>query len=287
MEYYNETKTKKILKNIKESYTKKISYNAIYMALGAHDHKENNYSSSKYDICLCFPIIHAQTDYDNYKLYINNIGSISQSESTYYHFRISKSITASERMIINLQSQDDTIKLVRNLFSTLYSSNTKNCISSLKFLFGKIDPNKKIKYDKIVIYYNTTDRATVCKLVYAAARNSKVYFLKDNSAFYHIASVSDSEEKKEQDKYLVGIGVEISGTSFTTERAKEIFKFMTGKSVAKNMDATEEAYYYDDMELVNGGSDNIPIRDEILQMDTNKFVEDAYNLCVKYCKPFK
>lgn len=154
-------------------------------------------------------------------------------------------------------------------------------------MVGKKSPMPdKIKNDKIVIYYDNIKRDDVSKIVLEAAKKVNVEFVLYLSAFYHIASVSDSTEETEQNKYPVGIGVELKGTSFTTERAKEIFKFMTGQSVAKNTNATKETCLYDDMELVTEGSAKFPVRSEIKNMDTEKFIEELYNLCKKYCKPF-
>ena len=193
-------------------------------------------------------------------------------------------------MIINIQKQENTIKLAQKMLSIIMDKGMENShINSFKFMVSKKNPMPdKIKNDKIVIYYDKINRDNVGKIVFEAAQKANIEFVFNHlSAFYHLASVSNSDNKEEQEKYSVGVGVEIGGTSFTAERAKEIFKFMTGQSAPQNINAAEGVYLYDDLESLIGEPTNaFPIRDEIKEMEPEKFVEDAYNLCIKYCKPF-
>lgn len=289
IEAYNETKTKEMLKKIKTGFTNEISFDDIYNALGAENF---NYEQVTGDMFLSdyFPALNPQynmSSSSSYMTYVNSVNSVYNNNLTYYHLLFSEK-KSSERMIINVQKQENTIKLAQKMLSIIMDKGMENShINSFKFMVGKKSPMPdKIKNDKIVIYYDKINRDNVSKIVFEAAKKANVEFEPYLSAFYHIASVLDSEKKEEQDKFLVGIGVEISGTSFTTERAKEIFKFMTGQSAPKNINAAEEAYLYDDLELVIGDPTKFPIRDEIKEMEPDKFIKDAYNLCLQYCKPF-
>lgn len=286
MEDYNKDRTKKILEEIKKGFTKEISFDDIYSALGA---EKFNYEQVTGDMPLndYFPALNPQNMSSSYGSYVSSVNNAYDKNLTYYHLSFSEK-KSSERMIINIQKQENTIKLAQKMLSIIMDKGMENSrINSFKFMVGKKMPDK-IKNDKIVIYYDKINRDIVSKIVFEAAQKANIEFVFNHlSAFYHLASVSNSDNKEEQEKYSVGVGVEIGGTSFTAERAKEIFKFMTGQSAPQNINAAEGVYLYDDLESLIGEPTNaFPIRDEIKEMEPEKFVEDAYNLCIKYCKPF-
>lgn len=90
--------------------------------------------------------------------------------------------------------------------------------------------SRAFKCDKIVIYYEKTNRNIVYQEVIDAAKAFRIpptNFLTPISGFYHVAGTEDNS-------FLVGIGVEISGTSFTKERSKRIFQKLTGMTYNKN-----------------------------------------------------
>lgn len=132
-------------------------------------------------------------------------------------------IEPDERMIINVDNQYHAAKIVGSLRSAIR-------IHSAKFYAHNgegVEANVGFKYDKVVIYYNTTDRNTVHELVKNARINTS-FFISKTSAFYHLCG-------DDQDDFPVGVGVEIENTSFTTERAKKILLYLTSQKYQEGM----------------------------------------------------
>ena len=139
----------------------------------------------------------------------------------YFHFKSDRD--ADERMIINLYTQFEATELVHGL---LYCAN--DYISRIKFFAVKqATPEKFLKCDKVVIYYDRQYRNHIYECVKTVADKGEIVFKKELSAFYHIAG-------DDEGKYPVGIGVELMASSFTENRAAEILEALTGVKFNKS-----------------------------------------------------
>lgn len=274
IENFNESATKSKLAEIKRNFTSEVSFGDIYDTLSMYS---GRYPASPVDdLNIVFPEIMSQLGLEGgeqkqeevrkYYCYYRRFNNYAYNRNLgYYHLQFSGD-KPSERMIINIATQQDTINLIRQILSKYYADNNEfESISSIKFYAGR-RVYEHVKFDKIVIYYNATSREKVASIIYDAAIKANVTFLPDNSAFYNIVTVSPNQSNEK--KYCVGIGVEIGHSSFTTERAKEILTFMTGKTITEQ----EEDIKY-------------PVTKEVQEMDETTFQSEAYNLCIKNCKP--
>lgn len=229
IEEYNEEQTRsyllKLCQYLKGKSEKKVSYGEIYGFLG----KET--VSSGYGIgnqeefkslvgsCIFFP-------QNNKKLYTDYVVALAESYNSgdYFQIRLSENITPNERMIINVNRQVNVFVIMRHLIQNPIAKKIK----SMKFYGVKNASGKTFKYDKIVIYYhagvNKENRIAIhndiCSLDF-----SNGVIKRELSGFYHIYDSTDSSTVGYL--YPVGIGKEVSGTSFTTETTLIIQSVMT------------------------------------------------------------
>ena len=141
---------------------------------------------SKGDICI--KTIYKTLTYTDCTEY-NNIdiktdGFVSQNNmnyesGAYFICHKSKKESYEERMIINLRSQEDSLKIANSLKES-------DITLSVKFLAcSKKDPFTRNKCDKVVIYYNKINREKEYETILNSGVNADK-FLNDFSAFYDI-----------------------------------------------------------------------------------------------------
>lgn len=237
---YNRTETLKMLEKIiyanteTKEYKTEISFGDIYDTLS--ECKDSYPACNLDNFWTYFPQCVSQYMYENEKFmeaqkdYISWI-TYSIKVGDYFHY-IFKSEESTERMIININTQENAMELSRALLSLLMQMSSENCpVVSFKF-FLKSDPSSqvKVKKDKIVVYYEHKNRNIVYDKIIAAAglcRAKPTDFSKNISPFYHLAGDDNGN-------FPIGIAVEITSTgmSFTGNCSNEILFKLTEKRIS-------------------------------------------------------
>lgn len=246
LEPYNEIHTKSLLRQL---FSKgQISINEIYTLLGT-DNINNGRQYTLPDInsdIVSFTPAMLKPQGANYTAAIQPYENLVRNEyinGNYFHIRFQNQ-GSTERMIINIKTQQDAVNIMKYLSlketENLYKS-LPTAINSMKFYaLHSLGRRTALKCDKIVIYYERRNRDDVYQMIIEAARVFNIpsaNFLTPISGFYHLAGRNDGS-------YRVGIGVEISGTSFTKERTKNIFHKLTGRNFSNSDTQTQYGYSY-------------------------------------------
>lgn len=217
-EAFNETATKEYLKGLHGKA--KVSFNDVYRVLGVekainpiYGYGVEGHFLSYLNRYITYPQRNKQPSRD----YLNMLKQC-YTQGDYFHM-FGDDAAANERMIINIKTQEGALILITHLLTVI-----PHYIRALKYYGVKQQLDKKFKYDKIVIYYNTSNRDDLYNAIKASPIGGEL-FLKAISGFYHL--YDDGNEK-----YFVGIGKEVGGTSFTTETTYAILSEMTGKTIS-------------------------------------------------------
>lgn len=213
-EAFNETATKEYLQGL---YGKeKVSFDDVYTVLGVEKAINPTYGygiEGHFMSYLNRYITYPQRNKQPFRNYINVLKEC-YTKGDYFHM-FGDDAAANERMIINIKTQEGALILITHLLTEI-----PHYIKSLKYYGVKLQLDKKFKYDKIVIYYNTSHRDNLYNTIKASTIGGEL-FLKAISGFYHLCHDGNN-------KYFVGIGKEVEGTSFTTETTYAVLSKMTG-----------------------------------------------------------
>lgn len=227
IEAYNETYTREILGRLYDQIdkTKSVSFNDIYYILGCEyeDMRARRYCGdyTYLDIKQYCSNLYPQS-------VLEQIFSAEQkafNRGDYFHMILNLAVTPNERMIINVDNQYNASLIVGSL-----RTYGKPIICSAKFYAHNgegVEANAGFKYDKVVIYYDTTNRSAVFDVVLKAGV-LPTFLIPKISAFYHLCGGVEGY-------FPVGVGVEIENTSFTTERAKKILLYLTSQKYQEGM----------------------------------------------------
>ena len=135
-------------------------------------------------------------------------------------------VDSDERMILNIKKQTVACALAKHIadkWDVGGAPDWRSSVNSAKFLANSGSEGPIIKYDKVVIYYEKGADGAVQSsikdgvMAFLGAHGGEDALNTNISAFY------DKLGKG------IGVGAEVSGTSFTTERARELAGFIDGK----------------------------------------------------------
>lgn len=199
-----------------------VSFNEIYNILGVEKKTGTDYRYGQwahFHAYLKQNSVYPQRYPAVFDNYWRNLQEIYR-QGDYFHMFGMGEEGANERMIINLKTQEAALILVSYLLK-----DSSAFMKELKFFGKETSQGNYFKYDKLIIYYRREDRERIFDAITRSSVGGTL-FLRDLSGFYDIYG-------QDENNYIVGIGKEIPGTSFTTESAFKVTRALTGREDIK------------------------------------------------------
>ena len=226
-EYYNETATKLYLAQLfkKES----VCYKSIYRVIGCEIEPQLYNVDSKGEaafrnIAQHMVLFAQHGDKKGFQKYIDDV-LISRFNKGDYFFSYGSAQKSDERLIMNFNEIQHAIQMMTALMGA-YSY-----IHGVKvFAYKKTLESIKYKYDKVVVYYENKNREKIGDAIVSSGINPRA-LRSELSGFYDTYIVKDKPETATG--YLVGIGKEVAGTSFSTENTWAALSALSGKNMAE------------------------------------------------------